>query len=66
MSREDCLTELHELLIYIRDIQSAFCELFFQVVPKVCYKAAKILDKPSIWVEEGPAFFLPIVIANLS
>lgn len=29
MSREDCLTKLHELLIYIRDIQSAFCELFF-------------------------------------
>ena len=73
ISKDPCLTELHELLCPIRAYQNHFSFLHFKSVPRVCNKAAKLLasyakenNEPSSWFEEGPTFILPSVLADLS
>jgi hypothetical protein len=72
LSKEECLTELHESIDRIKHFQLGFCFLDFPVIPGSCNRAAKSLaihakeaSEPSVWLEEGPAVLLPIVIADL-
>jgi hypothetical protein len=73
MAKEECLTELVDSIHCIRHFFSVFCSLDFHVVPHSCNKVAILLasyakesTEPSIWLEEGPTFLLPIIIAELS
>ena len=74
MEKEECLTELVNSIHCIRNFfSSVFCSLDFHVVPHSCNKVAILLanyakesSEPSIWLEEGLAFLLPTVIAELS
>uniref|UniRef100_A0A2N9GQD2 Reverse transcriptase zinc-binding domain-containing protein n=1 Tax=Fagus sylvatica TaxID=28930 RepID=A0A2N9GQD2_FAGSY len=72
LSKEECLTELHESIDRIRHFQLGFCFLDFHVIPGSCNRAANSLaihakeaSEPSVWLEEGLAVLLPIVIADL-
>jgi hypothetical protein len=73
LSKTTCLTEIDDHISCIRSFSSLFCSLAFHVIPSSCNKAAKVLARyakettePSIWLEEGPAVLLPIVITELS
>jgi hypothetical protein len=73
MSKEECLTELHDSINCIRNFQTIFNSLEFFVIPCSCNKAAmrmaifaKETTEPSVWMEEGPAVLLPIVLVELS
>jgi hypothetical protein len=72
-STEECLSKIGDQIAHIRNFHSKFSHLDFIVIPGSCNRAAKMLagfakgnTEPSIWLEEDPAFILPIVLAELS
>ena len=72
-SNVECLTELGDQLEHIHQFSAFFEFLSFSVISVSCNRAAKILAEYakvnkdlSIWLEDGPAFILPIVLAELS
>jgi hypothetical protein len=69
---EVCLSELEDTLAQIRVCSNFFHHIAFNSISRSCNKAAKSLaiyakeiTEPSIWIEEGPAILLPIVLAEL-
>lgn len=72
-SNEECLTELADILSLLKGFSNVFYHLEFSSIPKSCNKAAKLLANyaqeiqvPSIWIDEGLAILLPIVLEELS
>jgi hypothetical protein len=72
-SRTNCLKKFQDVLEQIKSFHSIFSHLSFNVFPKICNKATSLLAgstkvnaDSSIWFEEGLAFILPIVLAELS
>ncbi len=72
-SRTNCLKKFQDVLEQIKSFHSIFSHLSFNVIPKICNKATSLLAgstkvnaDSSIWFEEGLAFILPIVLAELS
>ena len=69
---EVCLTELEDTLAQIRVCSNFFHHIPFGSISRSCNKAAKSManyakeiTEPSIWIEEGSAILLPIVLAEL-
>ena len=72
-SNDACLTEIGDHIDHIRSYSNFFTQLAFSVVFGSSNRAAKLLagyakvtKEPSIWLEEGPSFVLPIVLEELS
>ena len=72
-SNVECLTELGDQLEHIHQFNAFFEFLSFSVISVSCNRATKILaeyakvnKEPFIWLEDGLAFILPIVLAELS
>ena len=72
-SSEECLSEINDAVNQFRHLSSKFLFLDFHVTSGSCNKAAKLLAssakglvEPSVWMEEGPACILPIVLSELS
>jgi hypothetical protein len=72
-SNEECLTELADILSLLKGFSNVFYHLEFSSIPRSCNKAARLLANyaqeiqvPSIWIEEGLAILLPIVLEELS
>ncbi len=72
-SNDACLTEIRDQIDHIRSYSNFFAQLVFSDVSgssnrvaKVLADYAKVNKEPSIWLEKGPAFVLPIVLKELS
>ena len=72
-STEECLSDIGDLIAHIRNFCTKFSHLDFIVIPGSCNRVARMLagfakgnTEPSIWLEEGLAFLLPIVLEELS
>ena len=68
-----CLTDIGDHIDHIRNYSNFFAQLVFSVVssssnsaPKLLASNAKVNKEPFIWLEEGPAFVLTIVLEKLS